>query len=102
VSARARGDRNGGRRDLPRPNDASPCMWPRKEGQDRSRCTFLIPEIEVIRPWVVEVDRELDQSQAENRCVEVEITLRITGNGGDVMDAGNGRCRHGASPLRSG
>src|SRR4051812_34548666 len=50
----------------------------------------------MVRAGIVEVHGELDESQAEDRRVELQVALRITGDGGDVMNPGNGRCRHGA------
>jgi hypothetical protein len=50
---------------------------------------MLVPEVEVISGGVVEVDRALDQSQAENTGVEIEISLRVACYAGDVMYAGS-------------
>ena len=41
--------------------------------------------VQMIRRWIVEVDGELDKSQAENTGVEIYVRLRIAGNGGDMV-----------------
>src|SRR5436190_23812758 len=88
--------RKCGRRHLARSNDASRRVRPRKEGQDRAGRADLVAEVKVVRAGIVEVHGELDESQAEDRRVKVQVALRITGDGGDVMNPGNRRCRHGA------
>ena len=69
---------------------------PGEERQQARRTPLLVPVVEVIRVRRVEVDRLLDQSQAEGSRVEVDVGLRVGGDRGDVMqsvrtDAGHGR-----------
>ena len=40
---------------------------------------------QVVRPWIVLVDALLHQPHAEDPCIEVEVLLRWTCDGGDVM-----------------
>lgn len=71
------------------PNDAARGPRPRKKRQDRSRSSGLVPEVEVIGSRVVEIHRELHESQSEDRGVEIEIALRIPSDGRDVMNPEN-------------
>src|SRR5262249_49032741 len=61
-----------------------------KEGDERARLSGLIAIVEVIRTRIIEVDRLLDEPEAENARVEVDVGLRIDGNGRDVVNTGNG------------
>src|SRR5262245_40192264 len=79
---------------MPRSRDPAGGVRPGKERQNRTGCPILVTEVEVIGAGVVEIHGELDEPQAENRGVEVEIPLWITGNHGDVMDSGDRWCRH--------
>src|SRR5690606_19254963 len=77
---------------------------PQKEGQDAPWGADLVTEIEVIRLRVVEIDRALDEPEAEEPGVEVEVPLRITRDGGDVVQPENARHatlpRPAAGPAR--
>ena len=69
--------------------DAEPAggrSLPGEEGQDCPRCARLVAIIEVIGAGIVEIDRLLHQSQAENLGIEVGVTAGRAGNGRDVMD----------------
>jgi hypothetical protein len=70
-------------------------VLPGKEGEHRAGAAGLVAVIEVIGPGVVEVDRALDQPQAQRACIEIQVSQRVAGNGRDVVQAG-----HGASPWR--
>src|SRR2546423_5345130 len=59
---------------------------PGKERQNCTRTAGLVAEIEVIGRRVVEVDGAFDEPEAENSGVEIEISLRVAGDTGDVMD----------------
>ena len=86
-----------GGRHLAVPDGPSSGARPRKERENRSRRAGGVPEIEMIRTWIVEIYRELDQTEAEELCVEVHVGLRIARDGGDVVNAGDAlRGRHGA------
>jgi len=43
----------------------------------------------MIRPRIVKINCALDETQAKQRDIEIEIPLRITRDRGDVMKAGN-------------
>jgi hypothetical protein len=73
-------------------------MGPWEEGEDGSGGACVVAKVEVIGAGIVEVDGALDESQAENLGVEVEIALCVGGDGGDVMEANDG-CGHGVSSL---
>ena len=60
-----------------------------------------VAEIEMIGRRVVEVYRSLDEPEAENASVEVEIPLRIAGDAGDVMNAGGPETHRPDSCLTS-
>jgi hypothetical protein len=61
-----------------------------EEGK-RARPAPLVAVIEVVRARVVEVDRLLDEAQAQQPRVEVEVGLRDAGDGRDMVNAGKGR-----------
>ena len=79
-------------------NDATaicPAPWrprrasgPRKESQNASGRAFRVAEIEVVSGGVVEVYGALDEPQAENAGVEIEIPLGVARDTGNVMNAG--------------
>ena len=46
----------------------------------------LIAVVEVVRGGVIEVHGQLDQAKPERTRIEVEVTLRIAGDRGDVMN----------------
>src|SRR3954451_2770518 len=58
---------------------------PGKEGQDGARPASLVAIIEMISAGIVEIDRLLDEAQAEVAGVEAKIPDGITGNRGDVV-----------------
>jgi len=68
-----------------------------KERQDRPRGADTVAVVQVVRAWVVEVDRLLDQTQSQQALVEVPIALRVGGHCGDVMDS---RGLHVVRPSR--
>ena len=49
----------------------------------------LVAEVEVVGPGVVEVDRALDETQAQGARVEVDVSLRVRRDGRDVMQPGD-------------
>src|SRR5262249_39766471 len=61
----------------------------RKERENRARMSRLVSVIEMIGAGIVEVDRVLDQSKADNLRVEVDICLRIDGDRRHVVNAAN-------------
>ena len=58
---------------------------PRKEGEQAGRGAPLVTVIEVIGLRGVEVHRLLDQPQTERAGVEVDVGLRVCGDGGHVV-----------------
>ena len=58
-----------------------------EEGQVGAGVPLLVRVEEVVDGRVVLVDRLLDQPQAENAGVEVDIPRRVAGDAGDVVDA---------------
>src|SRR5436190_4405232 len=87
ICAGSRRNRERDGRHLTRANRPLSRLRPGKEREDRSRCAVLVAKIEVIRFGIVEVDGELHQAKGEGGRIEVEIPLRIAGDGGDVMNA---------------
>ena len=56
-----------------------------EEGQDRARGAALVAEVQVVDVGLVEVDRLLDQAQAEHARVEVDVARSVGGDRGDVV-----------------
>src|SRR5277367_6172489 len=63
---------------------------PGKEGKDGAGGSGVVSEIEMVGARVIEVDGALDEAQAENIGIEVQITLRIGGDSGDVVESDDG------------
>src|SRR6266508_5955964 len=59
---------------------------PWKEGQDRTRIARAVAVVEMVGGRVIEIDCELDQPQAQESRIEVEVLLRVTCDGGDVVN----------------
>ncbi len=64
---------------------------PREKSEDASRASRLVTEVEMIGCRIVEVYGALDEPEAKNAGVEVEIPLWITGYAGDVMNTGRAK-----------
>jgi hypothetical protein len=86
---RAGQDREGRYGNLATTLPSATGIRPRKKGEDTSRIPLLVTEIEVIGSGIVEVYRTLDEPEAKNARVEVEIPLRVTGYTGDMMNTGS-------------
>ena len=70
-------------------------LAPREEGEIGAGMSRGIGKEQVIRAGLVLIHALLDETHAEHAGVVIEILLRGTGDGGDVMKAG---CRsHGIS-----
>src|SRR5438132_13852854 len=65
------------------------CTGPGKECQDRSRRPSCIAKVEMISARVIEIDRALDQTQPKQSDVQIQVALRVAGDGGDVMKSGD-------------
>ena len=61
-------------------------VGPGEEGEERAGPAQLIPVVEVIGGGIVEVDGQFDQPKSQHTGVEVEISLRVSSDRGDVMD----------------
>ena len=89
VVKRFRGDRVGGGRHFSRAPGAAVGVGPREESEDRPGGADRIAEVEVVAAGIVEVDRALHEPQPKHPGVEIEIALRLAGDRGDVMEAGD-------------
>ncbi len=63
------------------------CSRVLEEGDVAARASVLVGVEEVVHRRVVLVDRLLDEAEAENAGVEVDVLGRIPGDAGDVVDA---------------
>jgi len=91
-----------GRRDLAQTDTAAGGARPDEEGHDRARPSELVAVVEVVRAGVVEVDRLLDQPQAQHPDVEVDVALGVAGDRGHMVDARHGCHRTWLSCTRGG
>ncbi len=98
---RGRRHGQGDRRRLSAPTPALAGTFVREKRQQRSRSADLIAVVKVVSLWVVEIDGLLDGAHAEQSRPEVDVTLRIAGDGGDVMDSGGNWHGHGMSDRPS-
>src|SRR5439155_11537031 len=89
VADRIWRDRKCSGLDLSDATMSAPHAWPRKECQNCSWCAARIAKVKMITARIIEIDRALDQTQPEQSDVEIQVTLRIAGNSGDVMKSGN-------------
>jgi hypothetical protein len=96
---RAGQNREGSYSDLPTALPSAASIRPREKGEDASRVTLFVTEVEVIGRGIVKVYRALDEPEAENAGVEVEIALGVTGYGGDVVDTGSAETHRADSCL---
>jgi hypothetical protein len=71
---------------------------PGKEREQTPWTACRIAKIEVIGAGIVEVDRPLYQSEPEQTREEIQVTLRIARNGGDMMDATHPLLLHSHAP----
>jgi hypothetical protein len=62
-------------------------MRPGKERQYSAGGSRIIPEVEVVSPWIVEVYGLLDEAQAKHIGIEIQIALWIARYGGHMMQA---------------
>ena len=60
-------------------------VWPREEGENGSRVSGLVAEIEVIGSRIVEIDRALDQALSEYIPIKIHVALGITSNRCEMM-----------------
>ena len=75
---------------------------PREKSKDRAGSADAIAVVEVVGGRIVEVHGAFDQAQAEDARVEIDVATGITGDGGDMVEAGEmevgggGRGVHGS------
>src|ERR1700704_3299335 len=62
---------------------------PGEKSQNAARRSGLVAEIEMIGCRIVEVHGALDEPHAEDTGIEIEISLRIARDTGNVMNAGS-------------
>jgi hypothetical protein len=87
--------------DLAGAGDAANGVGPWEEGHDGAGGAGVVAEVEVVGAGIVEVDGALDQAEAEDLGVEVEVALRVRRDGGDMVEAEDGLW-HGISFLSAG
>ena len=58
-----------------------------EEGEDGAGRAGAVAVVEMVGAGIVEIDRALHEAQAERAGVEVEVALRVGGDGRDVVDA---------------
>jgi hypothetical protein len=87
VAERARRHPERGLLGLADPTAARCGMLPREEGEDGAGMAGLVTVVEMVGAGIVKIDRLLDEPQAQRSGVKVEVSQRITGNCGDMMDA---------------
>ena len=75
-------------------------VGPGEEGQDGAGRSGVVAEVEVVGAGVVEVDGALDEAEAENLGVEIEVALGVGGDGGDVVKTDDGFEHDGVAPFR--
>src|SRR2546423_2839427 len=81
-------DREGCDGNLPAALSAAPCIGPGKESKNATRGPRFVAEVKMVGRRIVEIHGALDQSQAKDAGVEIEIALRVAGDAGYVMNAG--------------
>lgn len=88
-------ERSGGR--LAGTDPPGDHLTPREEGHERARPPGVVAVVQVVGRWIVEVDGLLDKSETETADIEVNVGLRVSCDGGDVMQTRGVRC-HGDPP----
>jgi hypothetical protein len=79
----------------------SPRIGPGKESKDAPRISMFITEVEVIGCRIVKVYGALDEPEAEDAGVEIEIPLGIARDTGDVVNTGSAEAHRTDSCLAS-
>lgn len=93
--------RERGNGDLATALSSSPRVRPGKERKNAPRAPLLIAEVEMIGGRVVEVYGTLDEPEAEDAGVEIEISLGIARDTGDVVNTGSAEAHRIDSCLAS-
>jgi len=74
---------------------------PGEKSENAARSSSYVAEVEVIGGRIVEVYRALDQPEAEGAGVEIQISLGVARNAGDVMNTGGPETHRPDSCLAS-
>src|SRR5262249_57384997 len=82
VGERAAGDPKRDQRHLPAALPAPAQVGPREEGHRRPGRTQPVAVVKVVGVRHVEIDRLLDEPEPEHTDVEINVALRIGGDGG--------------------
>ena len=69
---------------------AASAVRPREKGEDGTGRAGIVAEVEVIGPWIVKVDRALDETQSQDFGVKVQVCLRIGSDCSNVVETGDG------------
>jgi len=48
---------------------------------------YAVSVVEMVCARVVKIDREFDEPQPQQPDIEIDVRLRMAGDGGDVVDA---------------
>jgi hypothetical protein len=75
------------RHDLPCPLPPVHATRPGKECENGAWPADLIAIVQVVAPGIIEIHRELYQPKPEHSGVKIEVALRVSGDGGHVMDS---------------
>src|SRR5438105_4785861 len=101
VADRIWWDGESRRFDLTGATNSAACPRPREKGQDCSRGAARVAKVEMIRSWIIEVDRAFNETQSEKSAIKVQSALRIARNRRNVVKSGD-RWIHASSPVSSG
>src|ERR1017187_6224626 len=82
----AHGNSKRGDRDLRWSDSTAIRAGPGKESHDRSRTPQFVAVVEVIAPGIIKIHRQFHEPQAQHAAIEVDVLLRISGDGGDMME----------------
>jgi hypothetical protein len=93
------GERSDG--DLASALSSSPRVRPGKERKNAPRTPLLITKVKMVRGRVVEIYGTLYEPEAEDAGIEIEISLGITRDTGDVVDTGSAEAHRTDSCLAS-
>ena len=65
---------------------SAPRARPRKECQDCPGRAACIAKVEMVSAGIIKIDCALDQTQPEQSDVKIQVALRVTGDGGNMMN----------------
>src|ERR1700739_698596 len=94
--------------DLPVTAGAAPGAGPGEESQQRPRISDSVAKIKMVAGGIIEIDCPFDQTKTEQAGIEIQVTLGISRDRGNMMDSpefqkGIDACFCGESePIRNG